>query len=207
MASNLRIQKRTDKAGRTYYIDRDSGKRSSGLAYSVQFGSNGFTSREDQDSALKIIKAEGIKKPEDAREIVNKFQDLTRVRREKEQVFQDKEVEIQYWDLKELVSSAPEEQFKIKSPTGEIYYNYNRLQALEVVENIISALNTTIAEFNKKQLSPYINPGQMFIDTTVNVKDDFLKMDFTQLQVQGLDPAQRKLFNDVFRDQYGLNKG
>jgi len=174
--SPFSIQKRTDARGHNYFIDK-KGARRTAVDYSLQWGSNGRSSKTSFEKALKQTDKKTTLA--EARGIVDGIQEIEKIEgtragdlRKKAEAEKDGVSYSRMWDLRGLVAAHSAWKFDILKPDGNYFKRVNSLTAMDIVDRFIYHTNKLLDELVKKGLidSPIVE---------VATKLDFIKKRLT----------------------------
>lgn len=164
------IQKRTDKRGNPYYIDK-VGARRSGVDYSIQWGSKGRVSNNTFERGLVQVRKRNISNKGKARLVVDEIQDIERLEGtragELSNLAKTGSEGVSYsrmWDMRGVVDSHKNYKFDILKPNGSYFRKYGHSDAMDIVDRFVYQTNKLVDELVEKGVidSPIIQVAVKF---------------------------------------------
>ncbi len=184
----LFIQKRTDKRGNNYFIDRQ-GKRSKSIEYYSQWGSGKSTGRvkkESFDKTVDLIKEEDITDLTEARLIASDFEVLRRAvpQRKKElELIEGEETGIQlFFRAVDTVKDAEKGKAKVKilRPNSSYFKLMSYLDAIEVAHRFIDSVSDALDEMQEASEFEFESP-LIYFRFQHEIKTNTFYIDFKNL--------------------------
>ncbi len=180
----LFIQKRVDKKGFNYYIDRQ-GKRRSKFDYSIQWGKKGRISKESFNKTLQETKKEGIKDIREGRLIASDYETL-----KKSKPLRKKEIEIiesratktsLFFRAIDHIKDADKGGAKIKilTPKNTTFREFKGVQGIEKAYEFIDSISKALEEL--KQAGDEITSPLISFRFQHNIKENTFYFDFKNL--------------------------
>jgi len=180
----LFIQKRTDKAGRSYYVDKQ-GKRRSGLEYGLQWSKTGRVPKETFEKTIAQVEKFEIKDLKEARLVADDFETLRRAeplrKREIEMIENELTQTALFFRAVEVVRDADigGAFIKILTPTNRAFRKYSGVQAIEIAYKFIDSVSDALEEI--KIQYPEMTSPLIFFRFQHNIKENTFYIDFKNL--------------------------
>jgi hypothetical protein len=197
----LFIQKRTDKIGRSYYIDRE-GQRRKQTEYAVQWSKTGRVSKETFEKTIKQLEKFEITDQTEARLIADDFETLRRARplRKKEiELMEDETTGTQlFFQATDIIRIADEGGAKVKilTPTGDKFRTMKGPKAMETAHQFIDSINNAVKEIQAGDKS--LDSPLLKFNFQHNIEENTFYLDFRN--IIGIDDFE--LLNQLIRDNF-----
>lgn len=199
----LFIQKREDKRGRKYFVDRE-GKRRKEVEYSVQWSLKGRVSKSSFEETIKNINENKIKNIREARLIANDFEIIRRsepMRKKEIELLESKDTKnALFFRATDIVNQAIQGDAKIKIllPDGKNFRTFSGNKAMELTHLFIDSVGESLDEINKSSDGDITSPMIRF-NFQHNIKENVFYMDFKNLA--GFDDLI--LLKELIKDNFG----
>lgn len=198
----LSIQKRQDKRGNNYYIDK-KGKRRKEIEYAVQWSKKGRVSKASFEETIKNINEENITDIKEARLLVDDFEVIR-----KAEPLRKKEIELMesrstktslFFRATDIVNQAIKGGAKIKilKPTGKIFVNQSPNKAMEIAHLFIDSVGESLDEINEGSSGEITSPMIRF-NFQHSIAENVFYLDFKNLS--GFDDLV--LLNQLIKDNF-----